>query len=279
MDEAKIKELNKKCQEIRYLVVDTIGTVGVGHVGGSLSPVEAVVTLYYHIMNNIDPSDPKKPGRDRFVLSKGHAGPVLYSVLADKGYFDKEMLHTMNKPYTKLPSHVDMRLTPGVDMTAGSLGQGLSAAVGMAIGSKLADDGAYIYAMVGDGESQEGQIWEAAMFAAHEKLERLIAFTDYNKEQLDGYVNEMSGLAPLADKWRAFGWFVQEIDGHDVAAIDDAVQKAKANKGCPSMIILNTVKGKGYSRAEQTPIGNHSMTFTEDEHQAAIAELKGGLEK
>lgn len=277
MDAEKIKELERKCQEIRYLVVDTIGTVGVGHVGGSLSPVEAVVTLYYNEMN-IDPKNPKMEGRDRFVLSKGHAGPVLYAVLADKGYFPKEELHTMNKPYTHLPSHADMKLTTGVDMTAGSLGQGLSAAVGMAVGSKLANDGAYIYAMVGDGESQEGQIWEAAMFAAHEKLERLIAFTDYNKQQIDGFVDEMTGIAPLADKWKAFGWFVQEIDGHSIDAIDEAIQKAKANKGCPSMIILNTIKGKGYSRAENTPLGCHSMNFTEEEHQAALAELKGGLE-
>lgn len=277
MDAQKIKELEQKCREIRYLIVDTIGTVGTGHVGGSLSPVEALVTLYYNEMN-INPADPKMEGRDRFVLSKGHAGPALYSILADKGYFPKEELHTMNKPYTHLPSHADMKLTTGVDMTAGSLGQGLSAAVGMAVGSKLSNDGAYIYAMVGDGESQEGQIWEAAMFACHEKLERLIAFTDCNNQQIDGWVDEMSGLAPIADKWKAFGWYVQEIDGHDIAAIDEAIKNAKANKGCPSMILLHTIKGKGYSRAEESPIACHSMTFTEEEHKAALDELKGGLE-
>ena len=277
MDAAEKKALDAKCREIRYLIVDTIGTVGTGHVGGSLSVVEALVTLYYKHMN-IDPKNPKMQGRDRFVLSKGHAGPALYAVLADKGYFPKEELHTMNKPYTHLPSHCDCVLTTGVDMTAGSLGQGLSCAVGIAIGSKLSRDGAYTYCIVGDGESQEGQIWEAAMFACHEKLERLIAFTDYNKQQIDGYVDEMSGIAPLADKWRAFGWNVIEVaDGHDVAEIDRAIDAAKRNTGCPSMIVLNTVKGKGYSRAENTPIGNHSMTFTAEEHAAALEELKGGL--
>lgn len=278
MDSATVKELESKCREIRYLIVDTIATVGSGHVGGSLSAVEAVVTLYYRHMN-IDPANPDMPGRDRFVLSKGHAGPVLYATLAEKGYFDKSWLHTMNKPYTRLPSHVDRRLTPGVDMTAGSLGQGLSAAVGIAIGSKLSGDGAYTYCMLGDGESEEGQVWEAAMFACHEKLDHLIGFTDYNKQQIDGYVDEMTGIAPLADKWTAFGWNVIEVDGHDVAAIDDAICRAKTHTGSPSMIVLHTVKGKGYSRAENSPIACHSMTFTAEQHEQALHELEGGLEK
>ncbi|MCD8357914.1 MAG: transketolase [Oscillospiraceae bacterium] len=278
MDSEIVSELEAKCREIRYLIVDTIGTVGSGHVGGSLSAVEALVTLYYRHLR-ADPSQPDKPGRDRFVLSKGHCGPVLYSILADRGYFDREWLHTMNRLGTRLPSHVDRLRTPGVDMTAGSLGQGLSCAVGIAIGSRLAGDGAYTYAMIGDGESEEGQIWEAAMFAAHEKLERLIVFTDYNGEQIDGYVDQLSALAPLGDKWRAFGWFVQEIDGHDIRAIDAALEAAKSHRGSPSMILLRTWKGRGYSRAEQTPIGNHSMSFTPEQHAAALEELKGGLMK
>lgn len=270
------KALETKCREIRYLTLDTIGTAGVGHVGASLSIIEAVVTLYYRHMN-IDPKNPDMPGRDRFVLSKGHSGPGLYAVLADRGYFPLEQLHTLNKPYTRLPSHADRLLTTGVDMTAGSLGQGLSCAVGIAIGSRIAKDGAYTYCIIGDGESQEGQIWEAAMFAGNQKLERLIVFTDRNGEQIDGRVEEVNDISPLADKWRAFGWYVQEVaDGHDVAAIDDAIVNAKAHKGQPSMIILNTVKGKGYSRAESMPVANHSMTFTAEEHAAALEELKGG---
>ena len=277
MDPAKIRELEAKCAEIRYLILDTIGTTGSGHVGGSLSAVEAVVTLYYRHMN-VDPADPNKPGRDRFVLSKGHSGPVLYAVLADKGYFDKSWLHTMNKIGTRLPSHVDRLKTPGIDMTAGSLGQGLSAAVGMAVGSRLAGDGAYVYCMVGDGEIQEGQIWEAAMFAKQQKLDHLICFLDWNKQQIDGFVEEMTGVGPIPEKWRAFGWNVLECPGHDVAAIDAAIERAKANVGCPSMIILDTVKGKGYSRAEQSPLACHSMSFTPEEHAAALRELEGGLQ-
>ena len=266
MDPAKVKELEEKCKLIRYLAVDTIATTGSGHVGGSLSAVEAVVTLYYHQMN-IDPADPQKPGRDRFILSKGHSGPVLYAVLADKGYFDKSWLHTMNTIGTRLPSHVDRLKTPGVDMTAGSLGQGLSAAVGMAVGSRLAGDGAWIYCMVGDGEIQEGQIWEAAMFAKHEKLDHLICFLDWNKQQIDGFVEEMTGVGPIPEKWRAFGWNV----------IECAIELAKAHKGSPSMIVLDTVKGKGYSRAEQSPLACHSMSFTKEEHADALRELEGGL--
>lgn len=277
MDPAKVKKLEETCKRIRYLIVDTIGTTGSGHVGGSLSAVEAVVTLYYHHMH-IDPTRPDLPGRDRFVLSKGHAGPVLYAVLADKGYFDLSWLHTMNKIGTRLPSHVDRTKTPGVDMTAGSLGQGLSAAVGMALGSRLAGDGAYIYCMVGDGEIQEGQIWEAAMFAKHEKLDHLICFLDYNKQQIDGFVEEMTGVGPIPEKWRAFGWNVIECPGHDIAAIDAAIEQAKANTGSPSMIILDTVKGKGYARAENSPLSCHSMSFTKEEHADALRELEGGLQ-
>ncbi|HWQ77847.1 MAG TPA: transketolase [Anaerovoracaceae bacterium] len=277
MDHLEKNALKEKCQYIRYLIADQIGTLGFGHIGGSLSIVEALVVLYYKQMN-IDPQNPKKEGRDRFIMSKGHAGPALYAVLADKGYFGKELLHTLNKPGTTLPSHTDMKLTPGVDMTAGSLAQGFSCAVGIAYGSRLNNDGAYTYVMLGDGESQEGQVWEAAMCAAQHKLDRLIAFTDYNKLQLDGWVENISDLAPLADKWRAFRWNVTELaDGHDLEAIENAITNAKKNKGKPTMIILHTIKGKGLSLCESNMIGSHSMTITAEQHRQALAELKGGV--
>lgn len=277
MDHAERNALIEKCRYIRYLIADQIGTLGFGHIGGSLSVVETLVVLYYKQMN-IDPQNPKKEGRDRFVMSKGHAGPALYAVLADKGYFEKDLLYTLNKPGTLLPSHTDMKLTPGVDMTAGSLGQGFSCAVGIAYGARLSNDGAYTFAMLGDGESQEGQVWEAAMCAAQHKLEHLIAFTDYNKIQLDGWVENINDLAPLGDKWRAFRWNVIEVaDGHDIEEIDNAVAEAKKNRGKPTMIILNTVKGKGVTLCENNMIGSHSMTISKEQHRHALEELKGGV--
>jgi transketolase len=274
LDIKKKSDLMEKCKEIRYLIADEIGTLGVGHIGGSLSAVEALVVLYYNQMR-IDPKNPKLEGRDRFVMSKGHAGPALYAVLADKGYFDKGLLYTLNKPGTTLPSHTDMKLTRGVDMTAGSLGQGFSCAVGIAYGSKLSDDGAYTYVMIGDGESGEGQVWEAAMYAAQQKLDNLIAFTDYNRLQLDGWVADINNLEPLTEKWRSFGWNVIDVDGHDVEAINSAIILSKLNMGKPSMIILHTTKGKGISFVEENVLGNHSMTISKEQHKQALAELGG----
>ena len=266
------EELKEKCRYIRRLIIEEIGTLGVGHVGGSLSAVEALVALYYVHMN-IDPDDPKKEKRDRFVLSKGHAGPALYAVLADKGYFPLDFIKTLNQPGTYLPSHCDMNLTTGIDMTAGSLGQGLSCAAGMAYGSKLKDDGAYIYCMIGDGESQEGQIWEAAMFAAHTQLARLIAFTDYNKLELDGYLKDQNDIEPLKEKWAAFGWNALEVDGSDISSVVNAVFAAKESRKKPTMIILHTVKGKGVSFIEADPLNNHHMTLGHDEMNRALEEL------
>lgn len=277
MDQKEKDFLNQKCTRVRYLTIDEIAALGVGHAGGSMSMIEALVVLYYKHMN-INPKDPKMEGRDRFVLSKAHAGPALYATLADKGYFPLEMLQTLNRPGTSLPSHADMVRTPGVDMTAGSLGQGLSCAVGIAIGSKLSKDGAYVYAMIGDGESNEGQIWEAAMYAAHKKLDNMICFTDFNKMQLDGEVSDINGLEPLTDKWRAFGWNVYSVDGHDVEAIDAAVTDAKSKKGKPSMIILNTLKGKGVSFLEAKWQNNHNVTINAEERAIALEELKAGCE-
>ncbi|MDR1903605.1 MAG: transketolase [Treponema sp.] len=243
MDDERRTFLNDKCRYIRYLIIDEIGKLGVGHVGGCLSVVEALVVLYSNHLR-VNPREPKMSGRDRFVLSKGHAGPALYAVLADKGFFPIEWLDTLNRPGTNLPSHADMNRTPGVDMTTGSLGQGFSCAVGIALGARIRKDGARVYAVIGDGESDEGLIWEAAMFAGHQKLDNLIAFTDYNKMQIDGETAKINDLDPLGDKWRSFGWNVYSVDGHNVEVIDDAINKSKTQTKKPSMIILNTLKGE-----------------------------------
>ena len=272
MDDNIKQFLNDKCRRIRYLTVDAIGKLGVGHLGGCMSIVEALVVLYYNHLR-IDPGNPKMEGRDRFVLSKGHAGPALYAVLADRGFFPAVWLDTLNQPGTRLPSHADMNRTPGVDMTTGSLGQGFSCAVGIALGATLRKDGARIYTVIGDGESNEGLIWEAAMYAGHKKLSNLIAFTDYNKMQIDGPTKEINDLEPLADKWKAFGWDVRPVDGHDVAAIDDAILHAKSQKEKPSMIILDTLKGKGVSFLEASWRDNHNVNISPEQHRQALEEL------
>lgn len=265
-------DMNLKCKEIRQNILLEIGTLGVGHIGGSLSIVELLVTLYYKHMN-VDPRNPQKEGRDRLIVSKGHSGPAVYAVLADLGYFPKDWLLTLNKPGTNLPSHCDMNKTPGVDMTTGSLGQGFSCAVGIAKASQLRSDGATIYTIIGDGESQEGQIWEAAMFASAQKLKNLIAFTDSNKLQLDGKVSDICGIEPLGDKWRAFGWNVINVtNGNDCEEIDDAITLAK-NSEMPVMIILNTVKGYGIKFAEKAGVSNHSMTVSKEVFEESMKEL------
>ena len=263
----------KIAKEIRALTIECIASIGQGHIGGSLSIVDALTVLYYKHMN-VDPKNPKMEGRDRLVVSKGHAGPGVYATLAHKGYFPKEELLTLNRIGTNLPSHCDMNKTPGVDMTAGSLGQGLSCACGMALGSKLSQDNAYIYCIIGDGESQEGQIWEASMFAAHEKLDNLIVMLDYNKLQLCGYTEDVMSIHDPAKKWESFGFYVQSIDGNDINAVDAAITNAKQNKGKPSMIVLNTIKGKGFSYSENAGIDNHSMPVSVETLQKAKEELK-----
>lgn len=265
--------LELKCTEVRENILTEIGELGVGHLGGSLSMVELLVTLYYKHMN-VDPKNPQKVGRDRLIVSKGHSGPAVYSVLAEKGYFPKEWLLTLNKPGTNLPSHCDMNRTPGIDMTTGSLGQGFSCAVGISLASKLKKDGANIYTIIGDGESQEGQIWEAAMFASHHKLDNLIAFTDYNKLQLDDSIDNICSIEPLADKWKAFGWDVTEVfEGNNCDEIDKAILEAKKSQK-PVMIILHTVKGCGVDFAEKAGISNHSMTVSKEMFEKGMKELK-----
>lgn len=261
------------CREIREETVRCIGSIGVGHIGGCLSLTEILCSLYFKHMN-IDPKQPKMAGRDRLIVSKGHAGPAVYATLAVRGYFPREELLTLNASGTNLPSHCDMHKTIGIDMTTGSLGQGFSCAVGIAIGSKLAKDGATIYAIIGDGESQEGQIWEAAMFAGSNKLNNLIAFTDYNNLQIDGEVSQINDIAPLDDKWRSFNWNVSVIDGHNMDQIDTAIASAKAQDK-PTMIIAKTIKGKGVSFVESKGSGNHNMPFSMEDAERAIAEIRG----
>jgi transketolase len=267
------EDLKKISLDIRCDVLKSIGHLGVGHIGGCLSVVELLSVLYFEAMN-IDPANPKKPGRDRFICSKGHAGPAVYAALANRGYFDRKELLTLNDGGTNLPSHCDMNRTVGIDMTTGSLGQGFSCAVGAALGSKLEEDGALIYTLIGDGESQEGQIWEAAMFAAAKGLDNLIAFTDYNKLQIDDLVAKVNDVAPLAEKWAAFGWNVIEVeDGNDFDQIKAAFDEAKSTKGMPCAIVLKTVKGKGVSYMENQ-VSWHGKAPNDEEYEVAMKELK-----
>lgn len=270
-------DMTQLCKDIRCDIMTSIGHLGVGHIGGCLSLVELLAVLYFKHMN-IDPNQPRMAGRDRLICSKGHAGPAVYATLANRGYFGKEELLTLNQGGTHLPSHCDMNLTTGIDMTTGSLGQGFSCAAGVALASKLEQDGATIYAIIGDGESQEGQIWEAAMFAAAKKLDNLIAFTDYNKLQIDGPVSQVVSLEPLTDKWRTFGWnVVNVVDGNDAGQVDAALSLAKSYRGSgkPTMVILNTVKGMGVSFIRDKGAGNHNMNISEEEARLAIAEIRG----
>lgn len=266
------KELEDLAKEARRITLRMIASIGKGHVGGSLDIIDALTILYYEEMN-VDPSDPRKKGRDRLVLSKGHGGPGLYSILCMKGFFDKKHIETLNHPGTILPSHCDRTLTPGVDMTAGSLGQGLSAAVGMALADRIDHNGARVYCIIGDGESQEGQIWEAGMYAAQMKLGGLTAFLDLNGQQIDAPVDQINSMIDAAAKWRAFGWNVMEINGHNFQEIYDAVESAKKCEDKPSMIVMHTIKGKGWKRVEGTT-KCHSMPVTEADLEEALKDLR-----
>ena len=271
LSEAKAKELAEQARQSRILVMRMLNTIGSGHVGGSMSIIDTLTLLYFSRMN-IDPKQPRWPDRDRFVLSKGHAGPALYATLARRGFFPVDECLTLNQPGTKLPSHCDMCKTVGIDMTAGSLGQGLSAAVGMALAAKLDKRKYTVYCVIGDGESQEGQIWEALMFAAHRKLDNLVVLLDYNQLQIDGPVAEVNALEPVADKFRSFNFFTQSVAGHDFQAIDAAMDAAAANKGSPSMIILNTTKCKGICYAEGQ-VSSHFMQVPKEKLEEALAGL------
>jgi transketolase len=273
MTSEQVAELEKRAKEIRVLTIEAVGHLGVGHIGGAMSIVDLLALLYFKRLR-IDPADPRKADRDQFVLSKGHAGPALYSTLAIRGYFPREWLMTLNACGTALPSHCDRNRTPGVDMTTGSLGQGISAACGIALGNRVGGIDSRVYCVIGDGECDEGQVWEAAMFAAHYKLDRLTTFVDCNKMQIDGTTDEIMGLGSLAAKWEAFGWFVQEVGGHDMEAMDGALDRAEREEGRPSMIILDTVKGKGFKPGEGQ-VASHNMSFGIEEARKAIAALEG----
>lgn len=278
-DEFDVEAYDRLALEYRHVITDIICRSGSGHVGGALSLVEIVISLYYRIMN-VRPEDPAWDGRDRLVLSKGHAGPVVYTALAYKGYFPQDWLPTLNEDGTRLPSHMDQIQTPGVDMSTGSLGQGLSCACGLALAAKMDKKGHRIFAIIGDGESNEGQIWEAGMFAAHNKLDNLVAICDYNRLQIDGTTDEVLSLEPLADKWRAFGWEVFEMAGHDWQGIYDTVQQAIAVTGKPAMIIAHTTKAKDCCVIEGKP-ESHNIKVPDqeayDNYMAALPPFDGPL--
>lgn len=263
--------LKEKSTQIRKDIVEMICKAKSGHPGGSLSAADIVTALYFSEMN-IDPKDPKKLGRDRFVLSKGHAAPVLYAALAEKGYFDKNLLNTLREFGSPLQGHPDMKKLAGIEISTGSLGQGLSVANGMALSARISKEEYRTYVLIGDGELQEGQIWEAAMSAAHFKLDTICAFVDSNNLQIDGNVDKIMGVEPLDKKWESFGWNVIKIDGHNFEEILDALDKARTIKGKPTVIIAKTIKGKGVSFMENK-CGFHGVAPTVEETERAIKEL------
>lgn len=273
MDASLNKELQKLALEIRIGIVEEIQARGFGHIGGSLSLADALAVLYGAVMR-YDSQNPKWPDRDKLVCSKGHAGPGVYATLAVKGFFPYEDLKTLNQPGTYLPSHCDKNKTPGVDMTTGSLGQGTSAAVGIALGDRLKGRDSRTYLLVGDGESDEGQVWEAAMFTAAKKTTNLIWLVDDNKKQLDGYTQDVLPIFDLEAKFAAFGFDARRVDGNDIAQVYDALTAPIGDK--PRAIILDTVKGKGIREVEET-MGNHSMTVAADVCDKWLAGLRGEL--
>jgi len=270
----EIELLKSKAKEMRKNIIKMLGEAGSGHPGGSLSSADIVAVLYFHELR-LDPNRPDWPDRDRFVLSKGHAAPVLYAALAGRGFFPEAELMTLRRLGSRLQGHPDMRKAPGVEMSTGSLGQGLSAANGMALAARLDKKNYRVYALLGDGELDEGMVWEAAMASAHYKLDNLTAFVDHNGLQIDGPVTEVMSPEPVADKWRAFGWHVLDIDGHDLKQIIDALDEAKTIKGKPTMIVAKTVKGKGVSFMENQ-VGWHGTAPKPGEVEKALAELDSG---
>lgn len=271
--EARIAQLKQKANTLRRHVIRMTGLAGSGHPGGSLSAADLMAVLYFHELR-IDPLNPDWPDRDRFVLSKGHAAPVLYAALAERGYFSVAELDSLRRIDSRLQGHPDMRKVPGVEISTGSLGQGLSAANGMALAAKLDKKEYRVYVMLGDGENQEGQVWEAAMLAAHYRLDNLVAIVDHNRLQIDGPISEVMSPEPIGDKWRAFGWAVQEIDGHSPEEIIASLDTARAIKGKPSLILAHTTKGKGCSFMENQ-VGWHGTAPNKDEMEKALAELEG----
>ena len=266
-------ELQEIAKRVRRDIVTMITAAKSGHPGGSLSAVELVVELYFNHMR-IDPANPKWTDRDRFILSKGHAAPVLYSVMAERGFADtpKDKLNTLRQFGSVFQGHPDMRFIPSLEASTGSLGQGLSLGLGMALGARLNGSPSRTFVMLGDGEIQEGQIWEAAMAAPFHKVDNLVAIVDNNRIQLDGFVADIMAVDPLADKWRSFGWHTLEIDGHSLEAIEGALAEAAATKGKPTCIVAHTIKGKGVSFMENNP-KFHGVAPTQEELKLALQEL------
>jgi transketolase len=267
------KFLEETARELRVEILRMIANAGSGHPGGSLSAIDLVTYLYFYRLR-IDPSQPDWDGRDRFVLSKGHCAPAMYAALAKRGYFPPDWLMTLRDVGSRLQGHPDMRKTPGVDMTTGSLGQGFACAAGIALGGKLQKKDYRVYVMLGDGELQEGIVWETAMSAAQYQLDNLIAMVDNNRCQTDGFTAEIVNVEPLAEKWRAFGWHVQRIDGHDFRQIHEAIEAAQQRDMRPHMVIADTVKGKGVPSMENRPEW-HGLPPTPQQAEAFIAELLG----
>lgn len=268
-----MERLEKQAVQIRQDIISMIHAAKAGHPGGSLSAVEMVTALYFHVMN-IDPENPAWKDRDRFILSKGHSCPVLYAALARRGYFDPSHLNSLRQYHSILQGHPDMNKTPGIDMTAGSLGNGLSAGVGMALSGKLHHQDYMTYVMLGDGEIQEGMVWEAAMAANHHNLKRLVAIVDCNGVQINGWVNDIMTVEPIADKWRAFGWKVVEVNGHNMKDVLTALHTAKTMCS-PTVILMRTVKGKGVSFMEDDCVW-HGTPPDDEQLVKAIAEIKEG---
>ena len=272
MEQAKLERLCEAARQIRIGVIEGTHAAKSGHPGGSLSIADVMAYLYFEEMN-IDPANPNMADRDRFVLSKGHCAPALYAALANRGFFPVEELTTLRKIGSRLQGHPDMTLTPGVDMSAGSLGLGISSAAGMALAGKINGKSYRVYTAVGDGESEEGQVWEAAMFAAHYKLDNLCVIIDWNGLQIDGPVDEVMNPTPHDKKLEAFGFHVISIDGHDFNAIEAAFNEAKTVKGKPTAIIAKTVKGKGVSFMENK-VNWHGSAPNDEQYEQALAELK-----
>ncbi len=277
LDRATIDTLRKRSFDLRIDNLTAIATAGNGHPGGTLSVMDILQTLYFAEMKH-RPNEPHWPDRDRLILSKGHAVPALYTVLAHAGYFSRDLLPTLRKLGSPLQGHPADFMLPGIEASTGSLGQGTSIAIGMALASKLDGDKFRVYSIIGDGESQEGQVWEAALAAPKFKLDNLVVILDHNKGQIDGFVKDVMDLDPIADKWRAFNWNVLTIDGHDYAQIGDAFDKARTVKGKPTFIIAETTKGKGVSFMEGK-IGWHGMAPNKEQLEQAVAELRAAKEK
>ena len=272
MDQSKNLQLKKTANNVRLGIIEAVYNAACGHPGGSLSIADVLTYLYFEEMR-VDPANPTDKNRDRFVLSKGHTAPALYSVLAERGFFPKEELKTLRKTASRLQGHPDMKGVPGVDMSTGSLGLGFSTACGMALSAKVSGDSYRVYAALGDGESQEGQVWEAAMFASHYKLDNLVAILDLNGLQIDGPITEVMNPMPHDEKFRAFGWHVITIDAHDFEQIEAAFNEAREVKGQPTVIIAKSVKGKGVSYMENK-CEWHGQAPKEDLYLVAVADLK-----